>query len=75
MRPLPVTVEMLCDPAVEGPSEAMNASSSSPGAEVENEGEVMLVEPLVWCGDQLVDREVVGVTAFEAADSGPVQPR
>ena len=48
MRPPPVTVEMLCDPPVEGPSEVMNASSNSPGAAVEKEGDVMVVELLLW---------------------------
>ena len=47
VTPPPVTLEKDWVPPVEGPSEVMNASSSSPGAVVEKVGDLIVADELV----------------------------
>ena len=58
-----------------GPSEVMNASSVSAGFEVENAGEEIVVAELPWWVVTVVSTAsggvAVGVTGFEAVESGP----
>ncbi len=46
VSPPPVTLEKVCEPPADGPSELTKASSSSPGAAVEKAGEtIVFAEP------------------------------
>ncbi len=74
VSPPPVTPEKLWLTVV-GPSEVMNASSTSFGFVVDSAGEEIVVAELLWWVVTVVSTAsggvAVGVTGFEAVESGP----